>query len=479
MSVAGSAAAIPVFMFDRLVSRAAFWGGLVILTATCSMISVGENAAVVATPVHRELAGLGLWPSAGTLTAIGMAAPALSLLALVAALAGWRLLHGELARDAERRRVSHAQTDRLQTMMRANGDGVVLLRPVRNARDVLVDFVIDEVNDTGARLVRTARHHMVGQRLLRDAAPTLPAIPFETYAAVLETATAHREQLRVSRRRFDASWLSHEVVPVGDGLVVTLRDISAQKRHERALRRASITDDLTGLYNRRGFLASANAQLDVARREQQDVALLYVDMDDFKALNDRYGHREGDRALRAVGRLLRRAVRDCDLVARMGGDEFTIMAMSADSATARLIQRRIEERIALLNASGDLAMPLSLTIGHTRVRGTDHAPVTELLARADALLFSRKRRRKAALLAARQAEARTGAPAASAAASGLAGAAVERRAQKKPAAMLAERATLGVQNGAAQRSTNRHTRVGALPTSRTATAEHAGSNRVA
>jgi diguanylate cyclase (GGDEF)-like protein len=129
-------------------------------------------------------------------------------------------------------------------------------------------------------------------------------------------------------------------------------------------------------------------------------------MDDFKALNDRYGHAEGDRALTAVGRVLRRAVRDCDVVARMGGDEFTIMALDADRAAARIIQKRVEERIALLNASGELAAPVSLTIGHTRVRPTDNAGIAELMARADSLLYARKKRRKLTVAAATRAVAR-------------------------------------------------------------------------
>ena len=202
------------------------------------------------------------------------------------------------------------------------------------------------------------------------------------------------EELRVSRRLFGAGWLYHQAVPTAEGIAVTLRDVSSRKREERSLRRASLTDDLTSLYNRRGFLMLSEQQLRVARRQEKDAVLLYVDMDDFKALNDKFGHAEGDRALTAVGRLLRRAVRDSDVVARMGGDEFTIMALDADRAAARLIQRRIEERIMLLNATGELAAPLSLTIGHTRVRPTDPASLTELLARADALLYARKKRRK-------------------------------------------------------------------------------------
>ena len=121
---------------------------------------------------------------------------------------------------------------------------------------------------------------------------------------------------------------------------------------------------------------------------------MYIDMDDFKQLNDSHGHATGDRALMAVSRLLESTVRECDVVARMGGDEFTILALDADVMGARAIQKRLDERLALFNASGELPLPLSLTVGHTRVRPTDSASVSELLARADQLMYARKRRRQ-------------------------------------------------------------------------------------
>ena len=96
----------------------------------------------------------------------------------------------------------------------------------------------------------------------------------------------------------------------------------------------------------------------------------------------------------AVSRLLRRTVRDCDIVARIGGDEFTMLAIDADGAAARIIQRRIEACVAQFNATHELQGTLALTIGHTRVRSTDHSSLIELLARADTLLYARKKRRK-------------------------------------------------------------------------------------
>ncbi len=269
----------------------------------------------------------GLQPSAGALATFGLAAPGLSLLALAVAVGGWHLLHRDLSAQRDQQGLTKATAVRLQTMMHASDDGVFLLRPVWNERNTVVDFEVDEVNETGARLIRATRDGLVGRRLVRDRLAAAPALPFELYVDTLHSGTPHRADLRVSRRQFEAGWLSHQVVAAGDGLVITLRDVTVQKRSERALRRASVTDELTGLYN----------------RDAHDFALLYVDMDDFKLLNDRHGHREGDRALMAVGRLLRRAVRDCDLVARMGGDEFTILAGGADTAAARLIQRRIED----------------------------------------------------------------------------------------------------------------------------------------
>jgi diguanylate cyclase (GGDEF)-like protein len=205
--------------------------------------------------------------------------------------------------------------------------------------------------------------------------------------------TPVHEETRTNRRQLNASWVMHQATPTNDGLAITLHDISVGKREELRLRKASFTDDLTHLHNRRGFMSLAEQQLRLARRHGKDAVVMYVDMNGFKELNDTFGHAVGDKALVEVAKLLRSTVRDCDVVARLGGDEFTVLALDADGLGARVIQKRIEEQLSRLNASRVLPASLGLTIGHTRVRPSDPAGIAELLSRADQLLYARKRRR--------------------------------------------------------------------------------------
>jgi|GEM_PF-1751979 len=393
-------------MLDRLAARAAFWcalafvsvGGVLMLLDGSAL--AGTVRTVDALPIGgATVITAGLAPLSG-------AAPFLSFAALVLALAGWQFTRRDGARSGGDQIALRVQMRRLQDAMQGSADGVFLLRAVRDAQGSIEDFEVADVNPTGAQLLRVNREVLIGQPL-RRAVPTAMFHALRSkYADTMTRQDVHIEDVRVDRRRFAASWLLHQAVPTADGVAVTVRDISTRKREEVRLRRASLTDELTQLYNRRGFLTLAEQQLRLARRQGKEVVLLYVDMDEFKQLNDTFGHAEGDRALAAVGRLLRRAVRDCDVVGRMGGDEFTILALDADGAAARLIQRRIEERVALLNASGELSASLSLTIGHTRSRPTDLASLAELLDRADTLLYARKRRRKLATAASERAVSR-------------------------------------------------------------------------
>jgi len=363
-------------MFEQIAVRATFWSAIAFLVVASGVASFDALGITV-----------------GNITA-GQMAPFLSLAALTVAIVGWRLLHGEINRLQSDKASLRDRIRRLDDAMYASAEGVVLLRAQRNIHGDVFDFEITDINPSGAALLRDTRTALVGRLLRRDLASRLDVNTVDRYITTMTTKRALVEEVRVHPRRFSAGWLSHNAVPTADGLAVTIQDISARKREEIRLRRASLTDDLTQLYNRRGFLTLAEQQLRVARRQGKDVVLLYVDLDDFKKLNDQFGHAEGDRALIAVSRLLRRTVRDCDIVARMGGDEFTMLAIDADGAAARIIQRRIEERVAQFNATHELQGTLALTIGHTRVRCTDHSPLIELLARADTLLYARKKRRK-------------------------------------------------------------------------------------
>lgn len=357
-------------MLDRLVLRTAFWGTLALLSIAIVLVSTG----------------------ALTLPSFVAAAPFLSAISLLTAVAGWRLLHRELLRRMQDDAVLASRARRLEDAMHGSMDGIFLLRSVRDQQGEIVDFEISEANASGAALLYRQPAHVTGLRLRRDL-PTVGALLFDRYVEAVTVRTPMAEETRVDRRVLQASWVRHRATPTSDGIAVTLQDISRQKREEQRLRKASLTDDLTQLHNRRGFMSLAEQQLRLARRQGKDAVVMYVDMNGFKQLNDSFGHAVGDRALVAVARLLRRTVRDCDVVARLGGDEFTVLALDADGFGARAIQKRIEEQLAVLNASGAFPASLGLTIGHTRVRSTDPAGICELLARADQLLYARKHRR--------------------------------------------------------------------------------------
>jgi diguanylate cyclase (GGDEF)-like protein len=357
-------------MLDRFALRTAFWGMLAILSAVTVLVSAGMLA----------------------LPSFVAAAPYLAAVSLLVAVAGWRLLHRELLRRMQQDGALEIRVRRLQDAMQASMDAMVLLRTVRDRDGEIVDFEITDANSRAAALLYREPAQMTGLRLRRDL-PDMGQSLFQRYADAVTFMAPVAEDARVNRRFVQASWVRHQATPTSDGIAVTLHDISVPKREELRLRKASLTDDLTQLHNRRGFMALAEQQLRLARRQGKDAVVLYVDMNAFKELNDAHGHGVGDRALIEVARLLRSTVRECDVVARLGGDEFTVLALDADGVGARAIQKRIEEQLSVLNAAGTLPTHIGLTIGHTRVRPTDPAGICELLARADQLLYARKRRR--------------------------------------------------------------------------------------
>lgn len=378
-------------MFVRLTKHLHFWSILTVASGFGGIFAVRADLAAQTAAFAVRVSPFQLLVE--SMPSFVQVAPYLSIGAFLVAIIGWRRLHREVTSQYP----NAAVQDRAQQWhdaIQANADGIFLLRAIRNETGEIVDFEITDSNASASKFVGGSHAHLIGRRVRRDYPTAIGDRLVARYQEAIATGEPTVEEVRTDRRLFSAGWLYHQAVPTIDGVAVTVRDISVRKRDEQRLRRATVTDELTLLYNRRGFLALADQQLRVARRQGKDSVLLYVDMDDFKSLNDRFGHAEGDKALIAVGRLLRRAVRDSDVVARLGGDEFTVMALDADRTGARLIQKRIEERVALLNTSGTLATPISLTVGHTRVRPTDHAPLTDLIARADGLLYARKNRRK-------------------------------------------------------------------------------------
>jgi diguanylate cyclase (GGDEF)-like protein len=173
-------------------------------------------------------------------------------------------------------------------------------------------------------------------------------------------------------------------------LVRTARCAIQQRVVQEELRNLALTDDLTGLYNRRGFFALAEQQLKLARRNHEGALLFFADIDGLKQINDRLGHSEGDVAIMRVARILRDTFRDSDIVARLGGDEFSILANEASSDSQKDIWRRLKENLSA-EGSRDPRYSLSLSIGVARFDPRSAVTLRELLGYADQAMYEAKR----------------------------------------------------------------------------------------
>ncbi|PXW96606.1 diguanylate cyclase (GGDEF)-like protein [Sphaerotilus hippei] len=171
--------------------------------------------------------------------------------------------------------------------------------------------------------------------------------------------------------------------------------VTALERTRRQVELLSITDPLTALHNRRHFMEAARRQLMRARRHDQPLSLMLIDVDHFKQVNDRHGHQAGDRVLVEVARRCRDTLRAGDLIARFGGEEFIVLLPSTPQAAAAALAEHLRRAVARAPlALPDEARPpsLHLTVSIGLVaQATPHQTLDTLIRRADEALYAAKR----------------------------------------------------------------------------------------
>jgi diguanylate cyclase (GGDEF)-like protein len=163
---------------------------------------------------------------------------------------------------------------------------------------------------------------------------------------------------------------------------------------EQELRELSLEDELTKLSNRRGFMTLAEQQFRVANRSKKEMFLLYADLDDLKVINDTLGHEEGDGALAETAAVLREAFRESDIIARVGGDEFVVLAIDAGDGRADVLNQRLREKIEVFNARPNRKYVLSLSLGTARYDPEKPCSIQDLINRADKRMYQDKLARK-------------------------------------------------------------------------------------
>lgn len=172
-------------------------------------------------------------------------------------------------------------------------------------------------------------------------------------------------------------------------------DISERKKLEEKLRHASITDEMTGLYNRRGFLELARNQLQLAGRNDNESVVLYIDLDNMKWINDNLGHEIGDQALIETATLLKNLFRESDIISRLGGDEFVVfMSTLSNGETERSVVKRFEDELKALNLQEGRKYQLLISAGTVHFDPNAPCSIEELLSKADTLMYEHKKRKK-------------------------------------------------------------------------------------
>ncbi|MCI0554092.1 MAG: diguanylate cyclase [Anaerolineae bacterium] len=266
-----------------------------------------------------------------------------------------------------------------------NMDGFTLVRRLR-AEPLLmgVPVIFQTANYDVSEIHRLARasgvQHILRkvaepQEILRavQAALKQPTIP----SGLPQTGQLQREHLQL----------------LADKLYQKVSEL--EKANDR-LRSLSLTDGLTGLNNRRGFMILATGLLKFARRASYSVSLLYIDLDSLKYINDRFGHTGGDTAINHFASILTETFRDSDVIGRMGGDEFVVLIIDASESDVINMQARLQSNVDAHNLKALDGHALAFSLGVIRLDQNSTVTMEELLSQADAAMYKHKQSRRRA-----------------------------------------------------------------------------------
>ncbi|MEP6655709.1 MAG: diguanylate cyclase [Betaproteobacteria bacterium] len=269
-------------------------------------------------------------------------------------------------------------------------DAYFLMDAVRDQRQKVVDFCIRYTNASGEVLIGRPAEDIIGKRLREILSSEQARYFIERYERIVTTGESLSEEFRTSADDASASWVAHQAVRLNDGVSVTARDITLLKNTERQLRSKAENDVLTGLPNRALFFDRLSRALADGRQSSSGVAVLFLDIDRFKQVNDRHGHAVGDAVLVEFADRLRKLVRATDTVARLGGDEFAIILPKlVDIAQAERVAADILSAIGVPFVTTSTRLEIGTSIG-VAFSSDGHNTPEALVSGADRKLYQAK-----------------------------------------------------------------------------------------
>lgn len=301
-------------------------------------------------------------------------------------LADERVLLSIIRDISERKQSQHeiAESERnLRALLNAVTESLLLLDK---------DGTVLAANETFAKRMRVGLDSIIGSNYY----DLLPADTVRERRKQTENVIRNAKPVRFEDTR-NKRYIDQVIYPIcdEDGEVERLAffgaDITRRREMERELEALALTDQLTGLYNRRGFFTLATRELRRAQRSNNSMLLFFADLDGLKAINDQFGHEEGDRALMAAAKILMQTFRTSDIVSRIGGDEFAILVVDADEDLMEKLLLRLYRLINNLNMRKIHKSKLAISIGHTIYNPLNPLSLDELISNADQRMYKMKK----------------------------------------------------------------------------------------
>ena len=260
--------------------------------------------------------------------------------------------------------------------------------------DQVVDFVIQDCNERGAGFLRTQRAALLGKRFSDLYSGEHGQKVLQIFRQAMQLGFYEDEFLVPPESPLKQCWMHRRLVRSGNGLAMTLRDISQTKTQQLSLQRMANHDALTELPNRYWLMHFLPAAVERARQLHSMLAVLYIDLDDFKPVNDRFGHAAGDQLLQLVALRLQSVIRPDDHAVRLGGDEFTLVVQNFHEVheLTAIAQRLLTSLAAPFHLqAGAATVRASIGISIFPLHCDDHGA---LLRYADAAMYAAKQEGK-------------------------------------------------------------------------------------
>lgn len=292
-----------------------------------------------------------------------------------------------IVRDISKRKIAE------QLLLESENNLRALLNAVTESFFLMnKDGIILAANETMAKRYGLAMDMLAGSCIYDLIEPDIAQLRRDQANLVINTGRPVRfEDIRFNRN------IDQVYYPVfdGNGQVVRIAvfgiDITEHRKMEHHLETMALTDQLTGLYNRRGFINLAERQLKFSKRSKQKILLFFADVDRMKWINDNLGHEDGDKALINTAKILVKTFRSSDIISRIGGDEFAILAIDADEKIAEGLLNRLHQLVNKCNARKGRKHDLSISIGYAVFDPHHHDSLNELMSRADMHMYEDKK----------------------------------------------------------------------------------------